>query len=126
MRASWKIARRNPAQIEHRQECVEALRSPRPFREDRRREANTFASLRRATITRLRLLHFDRADPSLERANRIMSVPNDALAAVRKDEIGVHGEERVELNLHGLHDELARTRAQDFGERIVDSVFLSE
>src|SRR5512136_2633949 len=42
------------------------------------RRGSSFASLRRATITRLRLLHFDRADPSLDRANRIMSVPNDA------------------------------------------------
>ena len=31
-----KIARRNPAQIESRQERVEALRSSRPFRQDRR------------------------------------------------------------------------------------------
>jgi hypothetical protein len=55
-----------------------------------------------------------------------MSMPNDALAAVRKDEIGVHGEECVEFGLDGLHDQLSRPRAQDFGERIVDFVFLSE
>ena len=55
-----------------------------------------------------------------------MSVANDALAAVRKDEIGVQGKERVEFDLDRLHDQLARPGAQDFGERIVDFVFLSE
>jgi hypothetical protein len=55
-----------------------------------------------------------------------MSVANNALAAIRKDETGVHGKERAEFDLDGLHDQLACPSAQDFGERIVDFVFLSE
>ena len=57
-----------------------------------RSEANALASLRRATIAGLRLLHFDRANPGLDRANRIMSVANNVLAAIRKDKTGVRAE----------------------------------
>lgn len=51
-----------------------------------------------------------------------MSVPNDALATVRKEEIGIHGE----FDLDGLRDQFSLPRPQDFGERIVDFVFLAE
>ena len=44
-----------------------------------------------AAIASFRLLHFDRADPGLDRANRIMSVANYALAAVRKGQTVVEG-----------------------------------
>jgi len=71
-------------------------------------------------------LHFDRANPGLDRANRIMSVADNALAAIRKDKTGVQGKERVEFDLDSLHDQLACPSAEDFGERIVDFVFLSE
>ena len=71
-------------------------------------------------------MHFDRANPGLDRANRIMAVANNALAAIRKDKTGVQGKERVEFDLDGLQDQLACPPAKDFGERIVDFVFLSE
>ena len=51
---------------------------------------------------------------------------NDTLAAVRQLEIGVRPQERRELGLHGLLDQPLRARAQDFGERVVDFVFLAE
>ena len=55
-----------------------------------------------------------------------MSVADNALAAIRKDKTGVQGKERVEFDLDSLHDQLACPSAEDFGERIVDFVFLSE
>jgi hypothetical protein len=55
-----------------------------------------------------------------------MSVANNTLAAIRKDKTGVQGKKRVEFDLDRLHDQLACPSAQDFGERIVDFVFLSE
>src|SRR5208282_5282798 len=93
---------------------------------DRRREANALASLRRATIAGLRLLHFDRADPRLDRANRIMSVANYALAAVRKGQIGVRGKKRIEFDLNRPCNQPTSAGSQNFGERIIDFVFLSE
>ncbi len=53
-------------------------------------------------------------------------MPDDALAAVRQLEIGVRPQERRELGLHRLLDQPLRARAQDFGERVVDFVFLTE
>src|SRR5208282_2594148 len=84
------------------------------------------ASLRRATIAGLRLLHFDRADPRLDRANRIMSVANYALAAVRKGQIGVRGKKRIEFDLNRPCNQPTSAGSQNFGERIIDFVFLSE
>ena len=55
-----------------------------------------------------------------------MPVPNDALAAVRQLEIGVRAQEGRKFSLHRLLDQPLRARAQDFGERIVDFVFLTE
>ena len=53
-------------------------------------------------------------------------MPNDALAAVRQLEIAVRGQEGREFGLHRLLDQPLRARAQDFGERVVDFVFLTE
>ena len=55
-----------------------------------------------------------------------MSVPNDALAAVRQLEVAVRGQEGREFSLHRLLDYPLRASAQDFGERIVDFTFLPE
>jgi Flp pilus assembly pilin Flp len=53
-------------------------------------------------------------------------MPNDALAAFRQLEIGVRAQEGRELRLHRLLDQPLRARVQDFGERVVDFVFLAE
>jgi hypothetical protein len=71
-------------------------------------------------------LHFDRANPGLDRANRIMSVANDALAAVRKGQIGVRGKKRIEFDLNRPCNQPTSAGSQNFGERIIDFVFLSE
>jgi hypothetical protein len=100
-----EITCRNPTQIESRLECVEALRSPCPLRQDRRGEANAFAGFRRSTVARFWFVHFDRANPSPNRSCRCMSVTNDTLAAVRKPKIGVQSEECVEFDFYGLCDQ---------------------
>jgi hypothetical protein len=55
-----------------------------------------------------------------------MPVPNDALVTVRQLQIGVRAKEGRELGLHRLLDQPLRARAQNFGERVVDFVFLTE
>ena len=64
--------------------------------------------------------------PILDRANRIMSVANDTLAAVRKGQIGVRGKKRIEFDLNRPCNQPASAGSQNFGERIIDFVFLSE
>ena len=120
-----EIAGGNPAQIENRQQRVEALGAPRPFGQDVRREAKALPRSGGA-IAGLRLLHFDRADSRLDRANRIMPVANHPLAAIRKHELRGRGQKCLELRLHRLGNQPTRARSQDFGERIIDCPFLSK
>jgi hypothetical protein len=53
-------------------------------------------------------------------------VTNYALAAVRKDEIGVRAQKRLEFRFHRLGDQPTRPSAKDFAERIIDRPFLSK
>ncbi len=55
-----------------------------------------------------------------------MSVANDALAAVRKGQIGVRGKRRIEFDLNRPCNQPTSAGSQNFGERIIDFVFLSE
>jgi len=55
-----------------------------------------------------------------------MFVANNAPASVWKDEISVQGKERVEFDLHRPRNQATGAGMQDFGEPIVDFVFLSE
>ena len=114
-----EIAGGNPAQIENRQQRVQALGAPRPFGQDVRREAKALPRSGGA-IAGLRLLHFDRADSGLDRANRIMPVANHPLAAIRKHELRGRGQKCLELRLHRLGDQTTRAGSQYFSERIVD------
>ncbi len=120
-----EIAGGNPAQIENRQQRVQALGAPRPFGQDVRREAKALPRSGGA-IAGLRLLHFDRADSGLDRANRIMPVANHPLAAIRKHELRGRGQKCLELRLHRLGDQTTRAGSQYFSERIVDCPFLSK
>src|SRR5208283_1633687 len=81
---------------------------------------------RSGAIAGLRLLHFDRADSRLDRANRIMPVSNHPLAAIWKRELRGRGQKCLELRLHRLGDQPTRAGSQNFGERIVDCPFLSK
>ena len=119
-----EVAGGNPAQIENGQKGVEALGAPRPFGQDVRREPYPRAR-RRASITGLRFLHFDRADSGLDRANRIMAVANHPSAAIRKHEFRGRGQKCLELRLDRLGNQPTRTGSQNFGEWIIDCPFLS-
>ena len=55
-----------------------------------------------------------------------MPVPDNALAPVRQFEIGMPGEERRELRLDGLMDQPFRAAPQNFGQRIVNFIWLGE
>ena len=116
-----EIAGGNPAQIENGQKGVEALGASRPL--GRMFDVNRI----RAPASRLDhepwFLHFDRADSSLDRANRIMAVANHPSAAIRKHEFRGRGQKCLELRLDRLGNQPTRTSSQNFGERIIDCPF---
>ena len=117
-----KIARRNPAQIESRQERVEALRSVQPpippgkIAEVKRMRSPAAGAARSRAFG---FLHFDRADPGLDRANRIMSVANYALAAVRKGRDRSSRQETYRID-QPPGNQPTSAGSQNFGERIID------
>ena len=53
-------------------------------------------------------------------------MPNDALAAVRQLEIAVRSQKGREFSLHRLLDQPFRAGTQNFRERVVDFIFLTE
>ena len=55
-----------------------------------------------------------------------MPMPDNALAPVRQFEIGMPGEERRELRLDRLPDQPLRAAPQNFGQRIVNFIWLTE
>ena len=52
-------------------------------------------------------------------------MPDNALAPVRQFEIGMPGEERRELRLDRLLDQPLRAAPQNFGQRIVNLIWLT-
>jgi hypothetical protein len=114
------------AQIKGGQKNVEAFRPPRPFRQDRRRIADPLVPRRRPAIARLRLRHLDRPNPRLDRPNRIVPVPDNAPATVRQLESGMSGQKRRELGLNRLLHQTLRAGPENFGQRIVSFIGMTE
>jgi len=79
----------------------------------------------RAAVARFWLFHLDRTDPRLDGAHGIVAMANHPLTAVRKNKFGIRCEKSLKFRLDRLGDQPARASTQDFGERIVDFVFLA-
>ena len=71
-----------PGAISARQR-IEALRPPRPLRQDRRGEAEFLLRVHLAAVAHLGATDLDRPNPSLDRAMRPVAVTHDAVAAIR-------------------------------------------
>ena len=69
-----EVAGGNATQVQDRKQSIEALRPPRPFRQDRRREPNLLRRAHLAAVADLRPPDGDRPDPGLDRALRPMAV----------------------------------------------------
>jgi hypothetical protein len=84
-----EVPGRNAAQVEYRQQGIEALRAPRPAG-----DAGTAADLllRRhalGPVPHLRAAHLERADPGLDAALGPIPMPHDPLAAIRQRLLGM-------------------------------------
>jgi class 3 adenylate cyclase len=121
-----KVAGRHPAQIENWQQGVEALRPPRPLRQDRRGEADFLIPLHVSAVAHLGTPNLDRPNPSLDGALRSMTVTHDAVAAIRQLQVLPLRDEGIGFsNQHpGQHPTNAFTC--DFAQWIIDSIRLTE
>jgi hypothetical protein len=97
-----EVAHRDPAQVEHRQQGIQARRPPRPAWQDARGEADPLDRLTSAAVAQLHPPHCDWADPGLHLALGAMSVPHQAFPPVRQRH-PLHGcQERLGFRLNRL------------------------
>ena len=121
-----EIAHRDPAQIEDRQQGIQARRPPGPAWQDRRCKTDALSPLAGAAVAQLHPPHFDRTDPGLDHPLRPQPVPHQALAPIRQLLALHRRQERLGLRLDGLGKQPASAAPQDGRQRIVDGLGLTE
>jgi len=122
-----EVAHRHAAQVQDRQQGIQAPAPPGPARQNGRGEADALdARLANSTVAQLDPLHRDRADPGLNQALRAVAVPDNALAPVRQP-LALHlSQERLGFRLDGLGQQPARAAPQNRRQRIIDIIGLTE
>jgi hypothetical protein len=90
-----EVAGRHPAQVENRQQRVEALGPQCPLRQDRRGEAHFLIRLHVSAVAHLGTPDRDWPDPGLDGPLRSMAVQHHAVAAIRQLEVLPLGDEGV-------------------------------
>ena len=120
-----EVAGGDAAQVEHRQQRIEARRTPRPFRQDARREPDLFLGVCRP-VPDFGAPDGERPDPGLDLALRTVPVPHDALTAIGEPFAGEPVEERPDLGLKRAREHPARAFPCDLGERVVDRFRLAQ
>ena len=121
-----EVAHRDPAQVEHWQQRIQAPGPPRPARQNGGGEADALAARAGAAVAQLHPAHRDRADPGLHQALRTVAVSHQALAPVRQPHALHRGQERFGFGLHRLRQQPPGAAPQDFRERVIDGVGLAE
>jgi len=117
-----EVSRRDAAQIKHRQKRIQAPRSPRPQRQDRRSEPDPLAVAGSPAIPNLHPGNLDGTDPRLDRAFGTMTVPDNTVPPISKLEVLHGGEKRLRFQLDRLREQLSRTGSQDIRQWIIDLV----
>jgi hypothetical protein len=121
-----EVAGRHPAQIENRQQRVEALRPPRSLWQDRRGEADFLLRGDVSPVTHLGAPDFDRPNPGLDGALRPMTVSHDAVAAIRQLQVLPAGDEGVGLRDQDLGQHPPSPFTGNFSQWIVNRFRLTE
>jgi hypothetical protein len=123
-----EIAGRDAAQVENRQQGIEALRPPRPFRQDRLCEGDAIAAhlacCIATTVAQLGAPHRNWADPRLDLTLRTMAVPHHTGAVIGKPFVLHRSQERIRLRLNRLGQKPACGIAQNRRQGIVEVVWM--
>jgi hypothetical protein len=97
-----EVAGRDPAQVQDRQQSIEAPGPSGPARQDLGGEANPLAGSGRGAVADLHPTHLDRADARLERAFRAMTVADEAGSTIGEPSIGHLGQKGFGFRLDRL------------------------
>ena len=124
--ASWKSPVDYPTQVENRQQRIEALRPPRPLRQDRRGEADFLLGDHVAPVAHLGATDLDRPHPGFDCPMRPMAMAHDTVAAIRQFQILPHGDKGIQLRRSAPEPACAGAFTCKFAQRIVDGLRLTE
>ena len=119
-----EVARRDPAQVEDRQQRIEAPGPASPLRQDRRGEADPLLITHRAAVPDLHTRDRDGADASLDHPLGAMAVPYKAITPVRQLQLPHAGQEGIGFKLDRLREEPPGAGPQHIRQGIVDLVGL--
>ncbi len=119
-----EVARRDAAQVRHRQQGIQAALPPRPARQHRRGEPDAFHALASPAVPDLGAAHRDGADPGLRSALGAAAVPDKTDPTIRQPQLRPGS--RKGLQVHGLRQQSAGASPQHLGQGIIDSVGLAE
>src|SRR5207245_7145023 len=120
------VGGRPPTQVEDRDQRIDTLRPPRLRGQDRRAEADFLLYVHIAPVAHLGAADLDRPDPGLDCAMRPMTMPHDAVAAIRQFQILPHGDKRIGFGDQHLSEHSAGAFTCKFTQRIVDGLRLTE
>src|ERR1035441_5472724 len=110
-----EVSSRDATQIKHRQQRIQALRSPCPQRQDRRGEPDPLAVAGSPAIPNLHPGDLDSTDPRLDRAFGTMTVPDNTISPISKLAALNLGQKCLSFQLDSLRKQRSRTRSQDIG-----------
>ena len=113
-----EVAGRDAAQVQDRQQCLQARRPPCPARQDPGGEANPLLAPGRSAVADLHPPHLDRTGPGLDGPLGTMTVPNGPGPAIGEPLVGHPGQEGLGFRLDRLGKQAACARAQHRGQRI--------
>ena len=119
-----EVAGRDPAQVQDRQQRVDAPAAPCPARQNPRREADPIAG--RGAVAHLHPPHLDRADPGLDGPLRAIAVADDAGPPIGEPLVRHRRQEGFGLRLDRLGEQAPRTCAQHCGQWVIDRLGLRE
>ncbi len=121
-----EVAGGDPAQVQDRQQGIEAAGPPCPSRQDGRGEPKLALRRSLSSIPDLRPPHRQTADPGLDLALGSLAVSDDPLAAVRQALLGQFGDKGIGLRPQRRRQHPARALPGNLGQRIVHRMRLTE
>jgi hypothetical protein len=122
-----EVAARHAFQVEDRDQCIEALRTPGVGRQDCRREADARRIVgARLPVAHARLAHGHRPDAGQDLALGQMPVPHDAPAAVVGLQIGARGQKLGHFRFDRLGQKRPRAIAQNLAQPVGQNPWLNQ
>ena len=121
-----EITGRDAAQVQDRQQSVEAGRPPSPARQQGRAEPDPLGCRTGSPVTDLDPLELDRPDPGLDHAFRPMAMPDQPVPAIGQLQVLPGGQEGRHLGFDGLLQQLAGSRSEKGRQGIIDLVGLAK